>query len=468
MLGLLPHAMLAPVGDSPDEPPEAERLADPRPDGKASRSAFAEPCFGPAKRANRKEGEMDILRSSATVRRWKWALLAPAALAALMVALLATPVMGSVFPPLGGVLRSSDTQAPTPPALINFQGRLTDSGGTPLTGTYSVAFRVFSVLTGGSALWTETQPTVAVASGLFNVQLGSVTTFPSDLFAGTPRYLEVTVGGDPALTPRQQFLTVPYALYAGAAGAAVSADTAGTTSLLGFSLTTADSGNVGHDTSITVGTDGLPVISYLDGGNGDLKVDHCGNASCSAGNTITTVDSAGLVGFYTSITVGMDGLPVISYYDGTNGDLKVAHCGNASCSAGNTLTTVDSGGDVGRYTSITVGGDGLPVISYYDVTNGDLKVAHCSTVTCNVNFLTTVVGGFDIGQYTSITVGTEGLPVISYYYVTGGDLVVTHCGNYLCSVANTTTFIDNTVGDVGQYTSITVGGDGLPASATTT
>jgi len=38
---------------------------------------------------------------------------------------------------------------------------------------------------------------------------------------------------------------------------------------------------------------------------------------------ITTVDSADNVGWYTSITVGADANPVISYYDDTNDDLKV-------------------------------------------------------------------------------------------------------------------------------------------------
>ena len=66
--------------------------------------------------------------------------------------------------------------------------------------------------------------------------------------------------------------------------------------------------------------------------------------------------------------------PVISYYDTTNDDLKVAKCANAACSSGTTLSTVDSTGNVGYYTSITIGTDGYPVISYYDVTNIDLKV----------------------------------------------------------------------------------------------
>ena len=90
---------------------------------------------------------------------------------------------------------------------------------------------------------------------------------------------------------------------------------------------------------------------------------------------MTTVDSDGVVGVNTSIVIGGDGLPVVSYRGG--GNLKVAHCGNVTCTAGNTLTTVDSGLGAGSFTSIAVGADGLPVVSYHDSATNDLKVAHC-------------------------------------------------------------------------------------------
>jgi hypothetical protein len=95
------------------------------------------------------------------------------------------------------------------------------------------------------------------------------------------------------------------------------------------------------------------------------------------------VDSAGFVGFHASISIGADALPVIAYLDFTNLDLKVAKCVNAACSGGtSTLSTVDSAGDVGRYPSIAIGADGLPVIAYFDNTNFDLKVAKCANVFC--------------------------------------------------------------------------------------
>jgi predicted regulator of Ras-like GTPase activity (Roadblock/LC7/MglB family) len=225
-------------------------------------------------------------------------------------------------------------------------------------------------------------------------------------------------------------------------------------------VTTIDSeGGVGVSTSITVGADGLPVISYYDHTNDSLKVAHCSDLECTSATTYT-VDSGGGadLGRYTSITVGADGLPVISYHDYTNKDLKVAHCSDVACTDA-TIHIVDGTESVGEYTSITVGADGLPVISYYDYTNLDLKMAHCSNLDCSSANVATVDHVDLVGHSTSIAVGSDGLPIMSYHDITNNDLRVAHCSDLVCSTATTTT-IDGG-GDVGRYTSIAVGSDGL-------
>ncbi len=210
--------------------------------------------------------------------------------------------------------------------------------------------------------------------------------------------------------------------------------------------------------SATIGSDGLPVISFF---NTDLNVLHCGNAACTAGNTITAVDTAGDVGAYNAIAIGADGLPVISYYDTTNGNLKVAHCGDAACTAGNTLTAVDTAGNTGIHTSITIAPDGNPMISYQYVTAFDLRVADCSNPACTSATITTVDSTNDRGSYSSSTIGGDGLLVISYYDYTLTDLCVAHCDDAAC-LTSTIQHIVNEFFDMGKFTSITTGADGLP------
>src|SRR5262245_11759103 len=60
------------------------------------------------------------------------------------------------------------------PQLITEQGRLLDATGAPVTGTVSLAFSIYDVPTGGTALWTETQ-SATLDDGYFVLQLGSVT-----------------------------------------------------------------------------------------------------------------------------------------------------------------------------------------------------------------------------------------------------------------------------------------------------
>lgn len=95
---------------------------------------------------------------------------------------------------------------------INFQGKLTDPSGQPITGNHTVRFSLYGSATSGTAVWTEAQ-TAAVSDGVFSVQLGAQTALPETIF-NQPRYLGIKVGVDSEMTPRQAMSSVPYAFNA--------------------------------------------------------------------------------------------------------------------------------------------------------------------------------------------------------------------------------------------------------------
>ncbi len=96
------------------------------------------------------------------------------------------------------------------PNLINYQGSLATSGGAPVPdASYSVLFAIYSAPSGGSTIWNETQ-SVTTTGGRFAVLLGSITPIAEALFSDTVRYLGITVGSDPEMTPRARLVTVPY------------------------------------------------------------------------------------------------------------------------------------------------------------------------------------------------------------------------------------------------------------------
>ena len=222
--------------------------------------------------------------------------------------------------------------------------------------------------------------------------------------------------------------------------------------------------DVGTYTDIAIGADGLPVISYHSAGAGSLKVAKCANSACSGTVTITTVDDpANTVGTFTSIAIGNDGLPIISYRDTTAAALKVAKCANAACTGSATITTVeDVASAVGQYTSIAIGADGVPVIAYYDATGSDLRVAKCANAACTGAATITAVDTASAGAYASIAVGLDGFPAISYHSFADDALKVAKCINAACTGAATINTLDNPANTAGLDTSIAIGTDGAP------
>ncbi len=245
-------------------------------------------------------------------------------------------------------------------------------------------------------------------------------------------------------------------------------NTACTGGALSATITTVDdpANFVGLGSSIAIGADGFPVISYRDISASALKVARCNNAACTGAATITTVDDPiNLVAFDTSIAIGVDGWPVISYWDTTADALKVAHCNNAACTGAVTITTVDDqANEVGRDSSIAIGAFGFPVISYEDRTAGALKVARCNNAACTGAATITTIDdpANEVGRDSSIAIGANGWPVISYRDLTADALKVARCTNFACTGAATVTTVDDPVNEVGFYSSIAIGADGLP------
>lgn len=97
------------------------------------------------------------------------------------------------------------------PQLINYQGRLTSSAGAPVTATISITFTIYDDSTDGTVKWTETQPSVVVTDGFFSVKLGSVNPLDETVFSDAGRFLGITVGSDPEITPRTRITSTGYA-----------------------------------------------------------------------------------------------------------------------------------------------------------------------------------------------------------------------------------------------------------------
>lgn len=123
-------------------------------------------------------------------------------------------------------------EASVVPALINYQGKLTDADGEPLaTGEYDLYFRLWNdaedEVIGDNLVWGEKHTAVPVVRGMFNVilgagePLGGLSEEQRDLsraFNEPDRWLGVTITSSEVgneIAPRQQLLSAPYAMRAG-------------------------------------------------------------------------------------------------------------------------------------------------------------------------------------------------------------------------------------------------------------
>jgi hypothetical protein len=98
------------------------------------------------------------------------------------------------------------------PTKLAQQGRLLDGAGKALEGSHELVFFLYDAPTEGLELWTETIEPI-FDRGYYSVTLGEAAPLDDMHFEGQSVWLELVVDGE-ILQPRQEIVSVPYALRA--------------------------------------------------------------------------------------------------------------------------------------------------------------------------------------------------------------------------------------------------------------
>jgi hypothetical protein len=183
--------------------------------------------------------------------------------------------------------------------LFSYQGQLLNAQNQPVTSPdLPMVFRLFTVLSGGTPCWSESQ-SVNVRNGLFNVVLGSTVAISSACLAADA-YLELVVNGE-TMTPRERLTSVAHAVEA-------STLSAGAVTRGGISL----SGPIDmrHDAIVNLRAVSAPNDAHLDimwgqsqdmfvksSANGNLYIGMGGNVNVGVSGNVNTGGDTNVGGY---------------------------------------------------------------------------------------------------------------------------------------------------------------------------
>jgi len=212
-----------------------------------------------------------------------------------------------------------------------------------------------------------------------------------------------------------------------------------------FSDVLLDGPFVGWFSKIHIGSNGLPIITYLDNEKLNIKIAACTSIQCSTYiGTVMTVE--GGVYILSSI-LGVDGNLLHIYSQNSTRRVFAAYCMDLGCQ---NVTTSSIGWNSSTRINTIISGDGKPIISTSD-TFGHCQDIHCSSIT------TQLLDGNEIYLTTDIA----GFP---FLVTSGFELTSIRCTDFACNYFTTTTTSSS---DIVLRASVTLGADGLPFIAFT-
>lgn len=233
--------------------------------------------------------------------------------------------------------------------------------------------------------------------------------------------------------------------------------------------TVVDASNLGNgDHALIVPADGNPIFAIFDGNNGDLKVARCANAACTGIASVAVADAAGFVGRAPGIAL-IGGLPQIAY-NADSLNVKLLRCGNLDCTIGNAFVTLN--GENASALAMIEGRDGNALIAYNaDTTTQDsLRMIRCLDATCATSSVSTIdkhATGNGVGAGVQMRSGADGLPVMSYFDITLGAIKLARCARSDCAATSLTTVHAPAANPitVGASTALAINANGVPMTA---
>lgn len=306
-----------------------------------------------------------------------------------------------------------------PARTLSFQGRLTDVGTNPVTGSTAMTFRLFDTGPGlgGTELWSGTCNVDPDQDGIFATGLGDECgdEISDDVFSeNSSVWLQVEVGSE-VLTPRQSIKSVPYALNTETlqgypASSSATANTVPVVNSSGEVVFAVPSGtSLRSTTGMSVSGTTLTLSTV---GNGNITLDPDGLGETLVKSNLQVDGSA---------TVG--GSLAVGYATNANGGGSAIFSGNVgigTTSPGANLQIVD---DADSVVGIAIGNDNNGSNAFTEITlQNDLAnlaafgigSSNAWSVYANRAYMSTNTAGYGLSLAASNTMGDIRL-------FTGGD-----------------------------------------------
>jgi hypothetical protein len=216
---------------------------------------------------------------------------------------------------------------------------------------------------------------------------------------------------------------------------------------------------------VTIGRNGFPTIAHQahDANTlprvGHLRVLTCNDRACAGTGTLSPTHSSAATGdatsqvaagFMPSITIGIDGFPVLAHqvrsHSGesiTASELQLVACDDAACVGGNEHEVVvrsGAGGNIGWNPKVTMTPGGTSLIAHVD--GSTLLITECRNAACfALNTATIASDAISTTGSIDLHLGSVGQPIVSYTS-TADDLHLAVCHPSGCSTSAVTTTLE--------------------------